>query len=319
MSRPKGFLQVDVDGLWAVRACYNRPEGNSFREDPCWSEGVPRLDSLFQKAGIPASFFLVGRDLEIDAKRRIARKLIHRGYEIGNHSYTHRIGLTLEPAGLIKGEITRTHRSLLQIGAAPRGFRSPGYDIDARIVRLVRAQGYLYDASILPTYLSPVLRLADAWLAQRWNPGKRQFGRIAYGRAPRKPYRPLPYKLRKPAPPDRRVPFLEIPVGTTPGMRLPLTGASLLPLSRGRLATLFERLAAKRRPVLLLLHAIDGTDCSRPIVFRQRRPRLGGFAMSGEEKERRLRRIVEEFSRAFDVVRADEYARRRLDAEGLRE
>lgn len=312
MTAPPGFIQVDVDGLWAVRACYARPERDSFAKDPCWNEGVERLSRLFRSAGTPASFFIVGRDLELDSKRRIARKLLHHGFELGNHSYSHRLGLTMETSGFIMEEIARADRLLRQVGAKPAGFRSPGYDVDARVLRAVRHQGYLYDASLLPTYLGPLLRLADAWLARQWQPNKRQFGRFVYGRAPRRPYYPLRYKVRKPAPRGAGE-LLEIPVGTTPEMHLPLTAASLFSMSRSRLSRLFARMAEKRRPVLLLLHAIDGTDCRKPIIFDNRRPGLGGFRMSGEDKEHRVVRIIEEFARHFRVMRADDFARRMIE------
>lgn len=307
-AKPTGFLQVDVDGLWAVRACYGKPENDTFRCDPCWEEGLPRLDATFNRSGVPAAFFIVGRDLEVPAKRLIARGMVERGVELGNHSYTHRIGLSLRPYGEILEELRGADEALRSVGARPVGFRAPGYDVDARVLRAVRQLRYRYDASVLPTYLSPLLRLADAWLSRGWNPAKRQFGRVAYGRAPRRPYFPLPWKVRKEAKSLQRGSILELPVGTTPRLHLPLTAASLFPLGRSRLRQLFQQLAERGRPTLLLLHAIDGVDCSQPIVFDGRRPTMGGFAMAGRDKEQRLRRIVEEFARAFDVVRADEYA-----------
>lgn len=310
--KPAGFIQVDVDGLWAVRACYQRPEKDTFREDPCWDEGVTRLEALFRDLGIPAAFFIVGRDLEVDRKRRLARKLIYRGHELGNHSYTHPLGLTASPMGLILGEIRRTDLALRQLGATPAGFRSPGYDVDGRIHRALRRGGYVYDASMLPTYFGPALRLASSLISGRWLLGRRQFGRISHGRAPRAPYFPRRHKIRKQEWPEEIPDLVEIPVGVTPGLHLPLTGAMLLTMSASRRRHLFLRLANKRRPVLLLLHAIDAVDCRRPIVMDDRRPRTGGFAMSGEKKEQRLRAILGEFARYFEIQRADEFARAML-------
>lgn len=310
MAPPPGFLQVDVDGLWAVRACYGKPEIDSYTNDPCWTEGIDRIDNALRAASVPASFFIVGRDLELDSKRRIARKLLHRGHELANHSHSHRLGLTLETSRRIHDEIRSTDRLLRSIGAEPVGFRSPGYDIDTRILRALLRCSYLYDASILPTYLSPLLRLADAWLARRWDPNKRQFGRFSHGRAPRTPYFPRLYKVRKRAFDSEERRLLELPVGTTPTLHLPLTGAVLLRMDNRRIKDLFARLAERGRPVLLLLHAIDGVDCMQPIIFDNRRPRLGGFAMSGAQKEKHLASIVSEFARHFAIERADHYARR---------
>lgn len=312
LNRPTGFLQVDVDGLWAVRACYGRDENDTYESDPCWTEGVPRLTNVFRAAGAEASFFLVGRDLELPSKMEAATALHRSGYELANHSYQHRLGLTRAPLGFVFDDLRQTDRLLRQTGAEPCGFRSPGYDVDARVLRVLRRMGYAYDASMLPTYLGPAMRLADAWLAGRWDQNKRQFGRFAYGRAPRRPYFPRVHAIRKEAPHGANTGLLEIPVGVTPFRRLPLTATSLFPLSRGATRRLFERLAARRRPTLLLLHAIDGVDCTDPIVFDTKRPSLAGFRLSGESKERRLRRIVEEFCRAFAVERADRFAQRLL-------
>lgn len=312
--RPPGFLQVDVDGLWALRNCYGVAEEDTFTADPCWSEGVPALASLFSSLGVPASFFLVGRDLLLGSKRTAAGHLLRSGHELANHSFSHRIGMTALPMGRILREIRRTDALLRRLGADPAGFRAPGYDFDSRIFRAVRRVGYLYDASLLPTPWGPGLRLADAWLARRVEPGRRQFGRFVYGRAPRRPYFPIRYRIRKPSNAPVRGDLLEIPVGVTPRLRLPLTAATLLALSPERLGALFSRLAGAGQPVLLLLHAIDGTDCRRPIIFPNRRPAVGGFRLSGEEKERRLRRIVEEFARRFHVERAVDFARRETEA-----
>jgi hypothetical protein len=308
IGKPLGFLHVDVDGLWAVRACYGRREWDSFENDPCWTEGIPRLRQIFDQAGIPAAWFIVGRDLEVASKRQMASGLVETGAELGNHSYTHRIGLTRLPYGEVLAELQRTDKALRAIGANPIGFRAPGYDLDVRVLRAVRQIGYLYDASLLPTYLTPFLRLADAWLARRWDPRKRQFGRFMYGCAPVAPYFPVAWRVRKPGRVAPSGGVLEIPVGVTPGLGLPLTASSLFPMSRARIRALFQKLAAREKPVLLLLHAIDGVDCRAPIVFDNRTPALGGFSMAGEEKARRIRRIVEEFVRAFEVVRTHRFA-----------
>ncbi|MCC6548038.1 polysaccharide deacetylase family protein [Candidatus Sumerlaeota bacterium] len=307
-----GFVQVDVDGLWAVRECYGRAENGTFTNDPCWTEGVARLDDVFQRTGTEAAFFIVGRDMELDAKRRATRKLLHRGYELGNHGYTHRLGLTLETTGGILREITQGHRALAQLGAKPSGFRAPGYDVDSRVLKTLVRCGYDYDASLLPTYAGPLLRATQALLAGKWIGRRRQYGRISFGRAPRRPYIPRLYKVRKPRFEKEEKRIVEIPVGVTPVLKLPLTASALFPMSRDRVRDLFRKMSEQRRPVLLLLHAIDGTDCSRPIVFDSKRPRVAGFRMSGDAKEKQLRMIVEEFAGGFAVTRADEFARQML-------
>lgn len=308
---PPIFLQVDVDGLWAVRECYGREENGTFENDPVWSEGVPVLSRLFLEMGIPAGFFIVGRDLELESKRDAAAALWREGFEAGNHSWSHTIGLTGTAAGNMLEEIRRTDAALRETGADPAGFRSPGYDVDARLLHAVRRAGYLYDASVLPTRLAPVLRLAGQWIARRRLENDRQFGRVSYGRAPRRPYFPRVHAIRKPARTFDEARLLEIPVGTTPVLRLPLTASALLPMSRVRLGSLFERLSARRHPVLLLLHGIDGVDCRQRIVMDTHRPRAGGFSLSSKQKRAALRRILTEALRYFQPQLAADYARER--------
>lgn len=307
-ARPVGFLQVDVDGLWAVRACYGKAEEASYDQDPCWSEGVPLLRDEFKRAGAAAAFFLVGRDLRHPGKRREAAKLVAEGFEIGNHSYTHRIGLTRMNAVRLQTELERTAASLAELGIRRWGFRAPGYDVDGRIYTAAVTAGALYDASLLGTFLMPALRLADAWMARRWDPRKRQFGRLAHGLAPTEPYYPDGLRLHM----RGTGAIAEVPVCTTPLVGLPLTAATLFSLGRTGVRVLFERLAARRRVVLLLLHAIDGVDCRQPIVFGDRTPKLGGFALSTGQKRARVRMIVEEFVRVFQVVRADDWILRNM-------
>lgn len=309
-GRPPAFVHVDVDGLWAVRACYGRAERDTFREDPVWREGVPRLARMFSAQGIPAAFFVVGRDLEIAEKATAAAALWRDGFEAGNHTYSHTIGITDEPTGWMLKEIGRTDLALRATGAKPVGFRAPGYDVDARLLQaLRRVPGYLYDASVLPTRLGPVLRMAARWIAGGRPTPPRQFGRMAYALAPRAPYFPAPWRVRERVPSFRDSRLVEIPVGVTRGWRLPVTGGLLLSRSRRELRALFAELAATRRPLLVLLHGIDAVDCRRPIVLDRRRTALGGFAMAGEEKERRLRAALEELSRHFDIAATAEWAR----------
>src|SRR5690606_11914720 len=305
---PTAFLQVDVDGLWAIRRCYGRAEGDSFTNDPVWSEGVPRSQDVFAELGLKAGYFLVGRDLMSEGKAATARRIAEAGHEIGNHSFSHRLGLTMLPIGGIAQEITRAEKAMDLAGLPrPRGFRAPGYDVDSRVLRTVRRLGYAYDASVLPTPWSPAMRLADAWMAGRWQSSKRQFGRLAYARAPRVPYEPDANRIRNPA---RREPaasrrFLEIPVGVLPGRRLPLTASTVFALGSKRVVRGLRELARRGQPTLVLLHGIDFVDCKRPLVFPAPRS-MGGFDLSAAEKMRRLGAVLKCLRDEFKVQRADE-------------
>lgn len=309
--RPPAFVQVDIDGLWAVRRCYGRKVRDTFERDPCWSEGVPNLLELFGELKLPASFFVVGRDLRVPEKRALAHRIAEAGHEVGNHSWRHRIGMTELGFGAILHDIRRAHEAIVRSGLpAPVGFRAPGYDVDVRVLRALRRLGYKYDASLLPTRIGPLLRAADAWLALRWQPGKRQFGRLAYATCPRGPYFPQVHRLRKKAPVIAESRLMELPVGTLTRLRLPLTASAIFALGPRRVIQLLETERRSARPILLLLHTIDLTDTSRRIVFDWRRPSAGGFNLSVEEKRARILPVLDYVRKAWNPVRADDWVER---------
>lgn len=307
--KPPAFVQVDVDGLWAIRRCYAQPEARSFRIDPVWGQGLPEFQRLFDELQIRAGFFLVGRDLMLKEKRERARLIDGDGHEIGNHSFTHRIGLTRLPIGWIMHEIGRTAELMLESGLPqPVGFRSPGYDVDARVLRCVRRLGYLYDASLLPTRVAPLLRLADVVMARRWQPRKRQFGRIGYAKAPRMPYWPEHHRIRKRARSFSQSGLLEIPVGTLPPFSVPLTASAIFSFGPEKVIAKLRKGLPLRRPLLLLLHGIDLVDCDKPIVFPERTVGLGGFAMTADEKRRHIEPVLSFLKSHYNIIRARDWA-----------
>lgn len=305
--RPALIIQVDVDGLWAVRQCYSRPEKNTFIDDPVWTEGISGISEIFTSTGIPAAFFIVGRDLELTSKQEAAAALWYAGFEPGNHSYSHTIGMTAMPVGQMVDEIRRTDLAIRATGGSPVGFRAPGYDVDARVLMAVRRCGYRYDASVLPTRWSPALRMISRAIALRWNTPPRQFGRMPLAEAPRVPYLPDPHRMRRAAKDFETARLMEFPVGLTPRLGLPLTGSSLLQASRASVRRTLESVALGGRPTLLLFHGIDGVDCRAPIVFDSYRPSIGGFSMPAAKKLKQLRMIMEEAARFFTPTTAPEY------------
>lgn len=296
-DRPTAFVQVDIDGLWAVRRCYGRPERGTFEDDPCWTEGVVGLADLFQDLGIPASFFVVGRDMRVASKRRIARQLSASGFEIGNHSLNHRIGLTRLPDSRLRAEISLSKQAIERAGLpAPLGFRAPGYDVDARVRRMARETGHLYDASLLPSFLTWPLRVADAMLARRVDSAKRQFGRTRYGFARRHPT-------------VTGEGLVQFPVGVLGRLGVPLTGSAIFAFGPRRVIPSIQEELRSNGGIMLLLHAVDMVDCGRPIVLDTRTPSTGGFNLASGEKREKLREVLCWLSDNTDIRRTDNEAR----------
>lgn len=84
---------------------------------------TPRMLDLLDRHGVKATFFMMGRNVE--RYPEIARQVVLRGHEVGNHSYSHPKMIWMTPVA-IRDEIERTDRLLRGVGAAgPLHFRAP--------------------------------------------------------------------------------------------------------------------------------------------------------------------------------------------------
>lgn len=219
---------------------------------------LPRFGELFARHGVKATFFVVGRDLDEDAEgRRLLTELAAAGHELANHSYAHPYDLTRLPRPRIADEIDRSHQALASCaGAAPVGFRCPGYETSHVVLDLLCERGYAYDSSTFP---SVPYYLAKAGVMAALRIRGKQSGSIlgspAVLRAPSTPYRPHASDAYRPG--DR--PIWELPMAVTPALRLPVIGTSLI-TAPGWLRRHLV-LSALRRPFFNLeLHGIDLAD-----------------------------------------------------------
>ncbi len=321
---PLGAVTVDVDGLWALRECYGQPLGDSFARDPVWDEGIPWLLDQLDSLKIRATFFVVARDLEVDSKRQRAEEIVRRGHEIGNHSLAHRIGLTRLPMGELLEDLQAAQEMFQEtVYIRPVGFRAPGYDVDARLLRAVRRVGFEYDSSLLPTFWSPALRMADWWVARHVSRRKRQFGRLSYGWAPLRPYHPDRYSLRHEG--DDGAPgeegglpdFLEIPIGVTPRLRLPVGAGYVLMAGRRYFLRALRRLESRGLPFVYVIHGADVTDLrkgdARVFPSRLIQPRAAGLGHSGVLKRRRIAWTLKMLSNRMELRRLADWRRDQED------
>jgi hypothetical protein len=271
---------------YAVFSCDLDPidrhlEGYGFEDvAPCdliYRTAVPRLLELLDALGVPAVLFTIGRDAA--AQRELLRRATAAGHEVASHSLTHPQPFsTLDDAALRE----QLDASRAQLSAAAGcdvvGFRAPAWDVDARVLHLVRAAGYRYDASVFPT---PVL-LASRLAAYRRSSGKRSiFSMDLLGHA----FAPMRPHLLGNGTGD----LVEFPIAVTPRLRLPVyhTMAYLVP------GTLFRRnlqaLLRSDQPVCYEFHAADLLDLERDRVD----PRMARHPGMREPLARKRRRLEE--------------------------
>lgn len=108
---------------------------------------IPRILELLRRYDIKASFFIPG--VVIGTYPKECEWILAAGHEIGHHGWTHvppaNLTLAEEEDGLVCG--IETIRSLT--GDAPRGYRSPSWDLSNATVELLLRHGFLYESSMM--------------------------------------------------------------------------------------------------------------------------------------------------------------------------
>jgi peptidoglycan/xylan/chitin deacetylase (PgdA/CDA1 family) len=84
---------------------------------------TPRILTVLDQHHVKATFFMLGRNVE--RYPAVAREVLRRGHEIGNHSYSHRKLVLMSPRR-VRDEIERTDALLRDIGVSGEiHFRPP--------------------------------------------------------------------------------------------------------------------------------------------------------------------------------------------------
>ena len=220
---------------------------------------LPRFAELFARRRIHGTFFIVGSDVAADvAGGKQLAQLARDGHELGNHSHTHPYELARLDRARIEEEIVQAHKIIGAIAQkAPVGFRAPGYDVSERVLDVLMAEGYRYDSSIFPSW--PYYMAKAGVMAMMSLVGRRSRSVLGDPRAllaPTQPYRPgkSPFSRGQST-------IVELPVATTPGLRMPAIGnwaphVSLLSSSTAVRSRILESM--RRRDFFNLeLHGLD--------------------------------------------------------------
>ncbi|MBA2663418.1 MAG: polysaccharide deacetylase family protein [Bradymonadaceae bacterium] len=247
----------DIHGLSAPRAQLNGGQG----ADAAYSIGVRRLLDFFDAERLPATLFVIGRDLEVDAHSSLLLEAHEAGHELANHSYSHHYDLRTRPLAEQEREIARCEEAILELtGRKPTGFRTPGYNVDASLLAICRSRGYLYDSSIFacpPYYLAKGAVMS--WLSLRGRPSRSQMTRPQTLLAPLAPYFPDEKRFWRDS--QRGYGLLEMPMAVVPGVRFPIIGTSLHLLKELGFDAVYPLIRrAQPRHFNLEFHAIDFMD-----------------------------------------------------------
>lgn len=293
-EKPPGTLQIDVDGLWVLSDYFGKKARNDER-DPAFVSGVPRFLELLDQFGLKATFFVVGADLEIPAKRRLVEQIHARGHEIANHTLNHHHGLTGLTDEEKKREIKGAHDLIRQTtGQDPLGFRGPGYNLDESILDYLEILGYRYDCSILATYWGGLFRMVDRLMIRKAIPST-QFGRFANGWAPLKPYHPRRDSSWRKG--ERKL--IELPVSTVPLIRFPFHGTFALKEGAAFVKVGTGLLRRFGGTMNYLFHALEFAD---PIQNGTPAPHTIANHIPWTEKQKFYQKILTVLTKSFELM-----------------
>ena len=221
-------ITIDMDHETDYARVYDQSPV-SIRSEYLYRESIPRILALLKRFNIKATFFIVGRDLQIPFRRRKIARILGEGHELGNHTFSHHHNFHLLSRNEKYVEIAKTHDlALKKLHYKMIGFRAPGYNIDGTTIQILHRLGYRYDSSIHPTILHPLLRFV-LFLKTKKKSSLKSMGPKNAILASITPYR---CSLHDPCKVDTSSNMLEIPISVLPIIRLPYFGTIDLHLGK---------------------------------------------------------------------------------------
>lgn len=302
---------IDLDNI----DCYYRIHGLGTApielESVILARALPRAAALFARHKLRVTWFVVGRDVDLasgnDARVRDAeqlRRLAAGGDELANHSYSHPYDVARLPQREVEHEIASCDRVLRSLGVAARGFRAPGYDVSPAMLDVLAQLGYCYDSSVFP---APGYYAAKAVVVGTLAAVRRPSGAVLTNprllTAPPDPYRPAmtaPWRRGQ-------APLVELPIATTPWLRIHAIGTSLIlapPWLRSRLID-----AMAQRPFWNLeLHGIDFADAAQDGLPGELVARQPDLKIPIDDKLERIDRVLEQVTDRWSTSTLGEFA-----------
>ncbi|MFC7398331.1 polysaccharide deacetylase [Chelatococcus sp. GCM10030263] len=115
--------------------------------------GARRILELLKRYDAPGTWFTPG--FTIESFPAECEAIVAAGHEIGHHSWAH-----VPPASQSRAEeeadMARAIESIVKLtGAAPRGYRSPSWDLSDATIELLVANGFDYDSSLMGADYEP--------------------------------------------------------------------------------------------------------------------------------------------------------------------
>lgn len=257
--RLRGAITFDVDSLDSIfRGRGLRDKSYSYRE---FSLGFDTILSILKEFNIKATFFVVGQDLVHERNREIIRDVWKEGHEVANHTMRHIQGFRYLSRQEKINELKEAEDIIAEVvGEKPKGFRAPGWNVDDSIMSILKGRDYLYDSSIFPSFLNPLLKcLHYRSTSLRSCVNRTTLGPMKYMFAPTRPYQANEHSFLKKSGDSS---IVELPISVTPFFRMPFFATFLLKTGIGVFEASYKLMKTFKRPIIYLFHLFDFVDFS---------------------------------------------------------
>lgn len=297
-------MSLDLDDQWSYMKVHGDEGWDKY---PSYLDiVVPFVLDLLDELNIRITFFIVGQDAAIEKNRPILRSIVERGHEIGNHSFHHESWLKTYSKEQINLEIEKAEAAIFEAtGVKTECFRGPGFSWSKDLLATLQKRNYKFDASILPTYISPLMRMYYFWnskLSKEERESRKElFGSYKEGFYPIKPFK---WKL------EENKTLLEIPVTTMPVFKIPFHLSYLLYISgyskllmKAYLGFSLTMCKITRTEPSILLHPLD-------LISGDKVPQLSffpGMDIPTDKKVQVFKSALKQIQKHFNIVPMLEY------------
>jgi hypothetical protein len=263
--------------------------------------GLERLARFLGPYQIRSTLFMVGNDFNEPANRSHIISMDAAGHEIANHTMTHAQGFRLLSPEEKEAEIAGMEEICEQVtGKRPRGFRSPGWNIGDDALPILKRRGYLYDSSVHPTFLMPLLKMLHWFsMSSRNSIDRSTMGHLKYMFAPIKPYHTGMRGFARKGSDG----IVEFPLTVMPFIRLPFFATFLLATGLKLFKAIYELLKRLEYPIHYQFHISDFVDYAHPDLIDQVPDGKGVYVPQALKKP--LKEKMGIFQRAMDLISGD--------------
>ena len=298
-------ISLDLDDQWSYMKVHGDAGWESF---PSYLDVViPVVLDVLDELDIKITFFIVGQDAAIEKNHNVLRTIVERGHEVGNHSFHHESWLQSYSKEKIEEEIINAEEAIFEAtGQRPTSFRGPGFSWSNDLLMVLKKRKYIFDASLLPTYISPLMRQYYFWKStlskEEKESRKELFGSFKEGFYPLKPFL---WQF------NNNQELLEIPVTTMPILKLPFHQSYLLYISNISvgLMKLYLNFAISMCKITgtqpsFLLHPLDliGADHVPELSF------FPGMNIKSEQKLKVFKTAMQILKKNFELVNMSQFA-----------